>query len=236
MSTRTPELRAITAARITAAVASANVQQNGVDPATAARIVQDSGTALITVQFARIVRDEVSHDPVFRTTGDLDVIVYSLSVVALDAMIESVLAVVLTDIEWRSTFERVPAVVTEYEYLPAGDVDLAAARVRISCQWSEEYPGDLSSYGDLASVAVTTRPGHVRGAGGAVVTEVDPITADMEVGTDLVVESLDEIVEIESGHDVTSAFDPDGEIVVLPETPDEPDGEPYETPFLERLQ
>jgi hypothetical protein len=69
-----------------------------------------------------------------------------------------------------------------------------------------------------------------------VVTEVDPITADMEVGTDLVVESLDEIVEIESGHDVQSAFDPDGAIVELPETPDEPDGEPYETPNLERLQ
>lgn len=236
MSTRTPELRSITAERISAAVTHAAVYQNAVDPVTAARIVQDSGTALITVAFARTTREEMAPDPIFRAMGDLDVIVYTLDAATLDVTIESVLAVVLTDLEWRTEFERVPSIVTDYEYLPAGEVDLAAARVRITCQWSEEYPPDLSSYADLSAVALTTVPAQLRGVGGAVVTESDPISGDLEVGTDLIVESEEEIAEPMPGHTLQSSFDPAGDVLELPETPDEPEGEPLETPNLERVQ
>lgn len=236
MSTRTPELRTLTANRIADVVSGVTVRENVVDPVTAGRIVQDSGVALITVAFSRVARDEVSHDPVFRVTGELDVIVYSLSPTLLDEIIETVLGVVLTDIAWRSTFERVPSIVTDYEYAAAGEVDVAAARVRVACQWSEEYPGDLVPYGDLDTVALTTRPGQMIGARGHVLFEADDVTGEIEVGTEILADVDDEVVQYPDDADVISPFDTDGEIVPLDETPDEPKGEPYATPDQTRTQ
>jgi hypothetical protein len=236
MSTRTPELRTLTASRITAAVSGVTVMDNAVDPITAARIVHDSRVAAVTVAFARVVREEMSHDPVFRAIGELDVIVYSLDTVLLDQVIESILGVLLTDIEWRSTFERVPSVVSDYEYVPAGDVDVSAARIRVSCQWSETYPGDLTPYGDLDTVAMTTRPGKMIGAAGHVLFETDDVTGEIEVGTDILADVDDEVVQYSDDADVISQFDADGEIIPLDEIPDEPKGEPYETPDQTRAQ
>lgn len=169
MSDRTPDLRQMTAARLLAAVPNATVIQNLVDPAKAVRILAQGKTTLVTVAFGRISRENISHAALFRASGELDVVVYALSPIVLDSTLVAVHEALLTDAAWLSTFESVDSLVTDYEYVDGGDVDVAAARVRIACQWSEDY---LPVFPDLDAVHIRFRIAQIVG-GEAILAEVD---------------------------------------------------------------
>jgi hypothetical protein len=169
MSDRTPDLRQMTAARLVAAVPTATVIQNLVDPAKAVRILAQGKTTLVTVAFGRIARENVSHTALFRVSGELDVVVYALSPLVLDSTLVAVHEALLTDASWLSTFEFVDSMATDYEYVDGGDVDVAAARVRITCQWSEDY---LPVFPDLDAVHIRFRVAEILG-GQTILAEID---------------------------------------------------------------
>jgi hypothetical protein len=172
MSDRTPDLRQMTAARLVAAVPTATVIQNLVDPAKATRILAQGKTTLITVAFGRIARENISHAALFRALGELDVVVYALSPLVLDSTLVAVHEALLTDAAWLSTFESVDSLATDYEYVDGGDVDVSAARVRVACQWSEDYQ---PVFPDLDSVHIRFRIAQIVG-GESILAEIDDET------------------------------------------------------------
>jgi len=62
---------------------------------------------------------------------------------ALDALVDSVLAVIFTDIAWQQQFEAVPQVQIAYDYDIAGDTNLAQAKIAIDVQYTDEYIVDI---------------------------------------------------------------------------------------------
>lgn len=169
MSDRTPDLRQLTAARLAAAMPGAQVIMNLVDPVKATRILATTQQTLITVAFSRLNRQNVSHTALFRVSGELDVVVYALSPLVLDESLTTIHEALLTNAAWVSTFETVDALVTDYQYVDAGDVDVSAARVRIACEWSEDYQ---PVFPDLDSVHIRFRIAQIVG-GQSILAEID---------------------------------------------------------------
>ncbi|MGY6214985.1 hypothetical protein ACW73L_07475 [Methylolobus aquaticus] len=170
MSERTPELRTMTANRVRAVVPTANVVENLTDPVKAASIVAETKTTLVAIAFSRVERKLISSAAMFRAAGTLDVAICALSPEVLDETVLAVHAALLTDLAWVSEFEAIDSLVTDYEYVAAGNVDLALAYVRITCIWAETYTPTLA---DLESVHITTRVGTVRGGATVMADVVD---------------------------------------------------------------
>jgi hypothetical protein len=135
---RTPDIRLLTLAAMRSQIADAEIKDTKIDPSKVLERPQ------ISVQNARVVREWKGHDFWYNVVGELDIIIESTDPVTTDELIKDVLDAVLCDPEWGMDYSRAPTMVTDYEYTDEGDIDVCAARIRMSVEWQEQYPPRLT--------------------------------------------------------------------------------------------
>lgn len=158
------------------AFGAAQVYRVPIDPVTVDKLPAAS------VVIPRVLRRWKGHDYTLDVEADLEI---TLMVAqsegydeTLDTWVQSTLNALLTAPRFDANVEDVPEIREERFYTPGGNVNIAAARLSLSCHFAERYPAEIAN-NTLDTVGLTVA-GEI---GGVDLPDLAATLTDLDTGT-----------------------------------------------------